>query len=74
MAGPGRSSFNKRQKERARQEKQREKLQRKQQRKLEKQAGVPEAGTESAVESLDQEAPSTSSGEADPFARMDHEV
>jgi hypothetical protein len=41
MAGRGRSSFNKRQKERARQDKQREKLEKRQQRKLEKQSRVP---------------------------------
>jgi len=39
MPGRGRSTFNKRQKEMARQEKRREKAARKQQRKLEKQAG-----------------------------------
>lgn len=39
MAGRGRSSFNKRQKERSRQEKQREKAERKAQRKLDKPEG-----------------------------------
>ncbi len=42
MSGRGRSSFNKRQKERSRQEKQREKAERKAQRRLEKQTAVPE--------------------------------
>jgi hypothetical protein len=40
MAGRGRSSFTKRQKERSRQEKQREKAERKAQRKLEKPEGA----------------------------------
>jgi hypothetical protein len=42
MSGRGRSSFNKRQKERSRQEKQREKAERKAQRRVEKQSGAPE--------------------------------
>jgi hypothetical protein len=46
MPGRGRSSFNKRQKERSRQEKQREKAERKSQRKLEKPSGTgPEFGS-----------------------------
>lgn len=46
MAGRGRSSFTKRQKERSRQEKQREKAERKAQRKLEKPEGSEELSTE----------------------------
>jgi len=42
MPGRGRSSFNKRQKERSRQDNQREKLERKAQRKLEKQTSPTE--------------------------------
>ena len=46
MAGRGRSSFTKRQKERTRQEKQREKAERKAQRKLEKPEGSDELSAE----------------------------
>jgi len=46
MAGRGRSSFTKRQKERSRQEKQREKAERKAQRKLEKPEGSDELSAE----------------------------
>ena len=48
MPGRGRSSFNKRQKERSRQGNQREKLERKAQRKLEKQTTPSEDGDESS--------------------------
>jgi hypothetical protein len=48
MSGRGRSSFNKRQKERSRQEKQREKAERKAQRKLEKQGTVSDDQTNSS--------------------------
>ena len=48
MPGRGRSSFNKRQKERSRQDNQREKLERKAQRKLEKQTTPSEDGDDSS--------------------------
>jgi hypothetical protein len=61
MGTRSRPSFNKRQKEHARQEKQREKAQRKQQRKLEKTTAVEggEAGVSSPEPEQQQPAPGT---------------
>ena len=55
MSGRGRSSFNKRQKERSRQDKQREKAERRTQRKQDKAARNPEDdfGTNVVVDELD---------------------